>query len=632
MPSLTQHPRGFDAKISEITSMHDISRAIKTLHVKNLPRGFTRALLVDIYGRFGEIEYAQIAKGRGPFGFVRFREKAQADIAMAATRAGQVMHGNRILQAFWAKVPGVQNEAAWKSPGFTATICASPDASTVDGHGVEDSEEWHFDTHPHGDDSDAVSSQSSRQSLGAYQHVGPMAVCPHMKPDRTLLIAHFPRECYENDDIRTSMVQFGPISRINLISDPETKKPKCYGFVEFMDHNSAASALEASVKGQVVLFDQRSHPWHVKAEWTRAYASHKTKRSTSEQIDSQDENLAVDKSEHQKLNGGPMAPSRTLLIAYFPREATKDEIYEALNKHGPVSRVHLIVEKDTKKPKCYGFVEFHTQETATHVLAASEAGAVTMLDSRDHMWHIRAERVRAFDKAMNYKQKKRQGKKEDLSVYNAVHNMPAYESMYPEISSEYGIPPAHHTNHIAPPPQPMQHSRAYPGPIYTPYPDVPLETPHTKEAFDQEVNRVASTKVAEMMANLLTMFSKPQGPLPHMHDEFEAPAASFVPSTAVPSHGELTEEEMTPTMPDLSSIWAALPETTDEWNDPSVFNQDQFCLGPKSFTGGAMNGSYTGTRDFSFTENNYGAWDQHPGDEYWRSTVNASEEKWPYWA
>ena len=40
-----------------------------------------------------------------------------------------------------------------------------------------------------------------------------------------------------------------------------------------MEHRGAVVALEASSKGQVVLFDQRNHPWHVKAEWTRAYAT-----------------------------------------------------------------------------------------------------------------------------------------------------------------------------------------------------------------------------------------------------------------------------------------------------------------------------------------------------------------------
>ena len=71
---------------------------------------------------------------------------------------------------------------------------------------------------------------------------------------------------------------------------------------------------------------------------------------------------------------GPMAPARTLSIAYFPREASREQISDTLGKHGKVARVHLIVEKDTKKPKCYGFVEFDTTEDATSVLLATEAG------------------------------------------------------------------------------------------------------------------------------------------------------------------------------------------------------------------------------------------------------------------
>ena len=222
-----------------------------------------------------------------------------------------------------------------------------------------------------------------------------------MKPDRTLLIAHFPRECYENDDVRVTLGAYGSISRINLISEPETKKPKCYGFVEFSEHRSALAALEASQNGQVVLYDQRNHPWHVKAEWTRAYNTFKATNKKDSDLQTAQESFEKSSTWNQsdrKYPGGPMAPARTLLIAYFPREATKDEITRCLSKHGNVTRVHLILEKDTKKPKCYGFVEFNSTEDASAVLAATEGGAVTMVDARDHMWHLRAERVRAFDR------------------------------------------------------------------------------------------------------------------------------------------------------------------------------------------------------------------------------------------
>ena len=376
-----------------------------------------------------------------------------------------------------------------------------------------------------------------------------------MKPDRTLLIAHFPRECYENDDVRHTLGRFGGISRINLISEPETKKPKCYGFVEFLEHGSAVAALNASQNGLVVLYDQRNHPWHVKAEWTRAYHTVNKTSSPDMHQNASDFACAQESFEHSTWNqadrkypGGPMAPSRTLLIAYFPREATKEEITKCLSKHGHVTRVHMIFEKDTKKPKCYGFVEFNSTDDASAVLAATEGGAVTMVDTRDHMWHLRAERVRAFDRngplgAGKIPGDMKKGKRIlGQDSYPGIPPIPPSNPMMNMMAPPFpppiacAPPPAGFPNPRVPPYSPSMFAPGLAPPEHFTNPSGPPRTsPNGTALFQKEVERQAAAKAAEMMAGFFHLLSAGSGP--SFPPGFEGPGPmDFHPHPHMPPH------------------------------------------------------------------------------------------------
>jgi RNA recognition motif-containing protein len=66
--------------------------------------------------------------------------------------------------------------------------------------------------------------------------------------------------------IRRAFSPYGPIDSVYLVH--KDGKPACYGFVNFSDHASAASAWAAANSGKIELVDKSDVTWNVKAEWT----------------------------------------------------------------------------------------------------------------------------------------------------------------------------------------------------------------------------------------------------------------------------------------------------------------------------------------------------------------------------
>ena len=74
---------------------------------------------------------------------------------------------------------------------------------------------------------------------------------------------------------------------------------------------------------------------------------------------------------------------QTLLIAYFPWEATEKDIRGEFEKLGSesnvdleVKRVHLVLDKDRARPRCFGFVKFGSPGQAKLALEAAQNGIV----------------------------------------------------------------------------------------------------------------------------------------------------------------------------------------------------------------------------------------------------------------
>lgn len=87
----------------------------------------------------------------------------------------------------------------------------------------------------------------------------------------------------------------------------------------------------------------------------------------------------------------------TLLIAYFPWEATEQDVAREFNKYCSVKKVHLVMDKDRSRPRCFGFVKFASHEDAKTALDVTLKGLVTLNDSRNHIWHLKAEWAKTGD-------------------------------------------------------------------------------------------------------------------------------------------------------------------------------------------------------------------------------------------
>ena len=86
-----------------------------------------------------------------------------------------------------------------------------------------------------------------------------------------------------------------------------------------------------------------------------------------------------------------------MLIAYFPWEATESDIEREFAKFCRVKRVHLVVDKSSRKPRCFGFVKFMTKADAEEALRATMQGLVQLPDTRGHVWHLKAEWTKTGD-------------------------------------------------------------------------------------------------------------------------------------------------------------------------------------------------------------------------------------------
>jgi len=95
--------------------------------------------------------------------------------------------------------------------------------------------------------------------------------------------------------------------------------------------------------------------------------------------------------------GYPVRGGQTLLIAYFPWEASEADIEREFCKISRVKRVHLVVDKSSRKPRCFGFVKFLSKADAEEALRATTQGQVQLPDTRGHVWHLKAEWTKSGD-------------------------------------------------------------------------------------------------------------------------------------------------------------------------------------------------------------------------------------------
>ncbi|MBM4117437.1 RNA-binding protein [bacterium] len=66
--------------------------------------------------------------------------------------------------------------------------------------------------------------------------------------------------------------------------------------------------------------------------------------------------------------------SKKLYVGNLPFTATEDEVRELFSKHGTVHSVALITDRDTGRPRGFGFVEMENHTAAMAALDGYEMG------------------------------------------------------------------------------------------------------------------------------------------------------------------------------------------------------------------------------------------------------------------
>ena len=66
--------------------------------------------------------------------------------------------------------------------------------------------------------------------------------------------------------------------------------------------------------------------------------------------------------------------SKKIYVGNLPFTATEDEVRELFSQHGAVHSVALITDRDTGRPRGFGFVEMDNTEAAISALDGKEMG------------------------------------------------------------------------------------------------------------------------------------------------------------------------------------------------------------------------------------------------------------------
>jgi RNA recognition motif-containing protein len=66
--------------------------------------------------------------------------------------------------------------------------------------------------------------------------------------------------------------------------------------------------------------------------------------------------------------------SKKLYVGNLPFTATEDQIKEAFQQYGEVTSVQLITDRETHRPRGFGFVEMENAEAAIEALNGQDMG------------------------------------------------------------------------------------------------------------------------------------------------------------------------------------------------------------------------------------------------------------------
>ncbi|ORY02822.1 RNA-binding domain-containing protein, partial [Basidiobolus meristosporus CBS 931.73] len=140
----------------------------------------------------------------------------------------------------------------------------------------------------------------------------------------------------DNDWLRDEMKECGEIVDVRVITDRATGKSKGFGYVEFATHEGAKNALEISGKE----IDGRG----IRVDFSEGKPAAKKPERTFESQNNE--------------------PSDTLFIGNLSFNSSEDSIRAAFAECGEVLSIRLPTDRDTGRPKGFGYIQFASIDAA----------------------------------------------------------------------------------------------------------------------------------------------------------------------------------------------------------------------------------------------------------------------------
>jgi len=140
------------------------------------------------------------------------------------------------------------------------------------------------------------------------------------------------------------------VSSTRIITDRNTGRPKGFGYAEVSDKNAAVALKGALLDGRELNID------------------HSNERSpATERPARQDWNSGGGGGS----SGSASTPTKTVFLGNLSFDSTEDSIHEQLQQFGEVTQVRMIYDRETERPKGFGYCEFESVEVAQKAVEAS---------------------------------------------------------------------------------------------------------------------------------------------------------------------------------------------------------------------------------------------------------------------
>lgn len=142
----------------------------------------------------------------------------------------------------------------------------------------------------------------------------------------------------DNDWLAKEFEEYGEVVSARVQMDRNTGKSRGFGFVEFKSTEAVEAAVAVSgqkeIDGRAVNIDKTAARQHNPEKRAKAFGD------------------------------SPSAPSTTLFVGNVSFQTTEDGLWEIFAEFGDIKSIRLPTERDSGRPKGFGYVEFTDIETA----------------------------------------------------------------------------------------------------------------------------------------------------------------------------------------------------------------------------------------------------------------------------